>query len=81
MTTEIKPKWKAFAVRHMLSDWNQNLSAEQVFDLIVLCQEECLEETLDENDIIFWAPFGELDDIASHMEKLAAVAQMTEELI
>ena len=79
---EIKLKWKTFAAEQLLTEWDPNLSAEQVFDLIVDSPDEDLEDNIDDHAVLIWAPFMVMDltDFSCHLERLARHAQETEEI-
>lgn len=78
----IKSKWKAFAAEQLLSNWNQNLSPEQVFDKIVYSEDENLQETIDDHDILIWDVFSHMEpeDFAWKLERLAIAAQEVEDI-
>ena len=52
MPDEIKPKWKTFAAEQLLTEWDPNLSAEQVFDLIVDSPDEDLKDNIDDHAVL-----------------------------
>lgn len=82
MDREIKPKWKAFAAEQMLTEWNRNLNAEQVFDKIVYSEDENLQETFDELDLLIWDVFSHMEpeDFAWKLERLAIAAQEVKDI-
>lgn len=74
----IENKWKRFAVSQILSDWG-DIDSSDLFDLMVIEDNEGLEELFDQYDVIVWEPFESWHniDVAKQIYSLASAAQET----
>lgn len=81
MSREIKKKWKAFAVDQMLSEWDGDFSAEDIFDLLTETGTALLKRVVEKYRMLIWEPFTclPLEDLVWHVHFLAANAQKVEE--
>ena len=75
----IENKWKRFAVLQTLSDWSENISADDLFDLMTVEDEEGLSHLFAEHDVLVWDKFEDMPYrwVADHAESIAQAAQET----
>jgi len=72
----IENKWKRFAVSQVLSDWG-DIASDDLFDRMVIEDEEGLPHLFDEFDVLVWDKFEDMPYrwVADHIETLAHAAQ------
>lgn len=78
MLDTIKPKWKALAFEHFVSDWNHaEANAATAFDNLLECTGEELEGVVEALGIVWWSPFDRTSDhdIVGAMLRLAESMQ------
>ena len=76
----LKNKWKRFAINNIFSEWNDAISADDIFDDMQLENEQGMAELFDDADVIVWEPFENwpLTALAEYALQLAETAQQTE---
>lgn len=81
--TEIKPKWKAFAMNQTLSGFEG--IPEEVFDELMGTTDENMQKAFEANEIIIWEPFENrapeevaqlIHDLARHAQAVEAEAEL-----
>lgn len=74
---QIESKWKKFALYQTLSDWSEHISLEDLYDEMMLEDEQGLSELLDDNDAIVWETLEDMPlvQLAEYVKQLAESAQ------
>ncbi len=72
----IKNKWKRFAISETLCDWS-GIASDDLFDRIMIEDEEGLSHLFAEHDVSVWEPFEDMPYrwVADHIDSLAKSAQ------
>jgi uncharacterized protein YbdZ (MbtH family) len=73
----IENRWKRFAVCQVLSDWAGDMDAADLFDRMVIEDEEGISHLFDECDVSVWNKFEDMPYgwVADHIESIAHAAQ------
>lgn len=74
---QIESKWKKFALYQTLSDWAEHISLDDLYDDMVLEDEQGLIELLEDNDAIVWEALEDMSlvQLAEYIKQLAESAQ------
>lgn len=73
----IENKWKKFALYQTLSDWYEHVNLDDIYDDIMLEDEQGLAELFDEHELIVWEVFEDMPliKLAEFIKQLAEHAQ------
>lgn len=73
----IENKWKRFALYEVLSDWYEHVNLDDLFDDMMLEDEQGMRELFDEHDVIIAEQFEDWDlvKLAEYTNGLAIHAQ------
>ena len=80
---KVSSKWKRFSVNVHLSSYDENIPAEAVFDLLMLCaSEEEWDKDIAQMDIDIWHPFENMgwEELRDSIESTAQTAQQYAEV-
>jgi hypothetical protein len=78
---EIQPKWKEFAVRQTLSQWDYGkISSLEIYEqLSEMVGDDALQKFIEENGIVIWAPFHNDEDWLSDSHWVNRIFDMAEQ--
>ena len=73
----VESKWKKFALYQTLSDWSEHINLDDLYDDMMLEDEQGLLELFDDQDVIVWEAFEDMSlvQLAEYVKQLAKSAQ------